>query len=230
MTDQEALILLARHRSIDGAVALAEALWPGSHHHRKTNGAALARAAGAIMKRLEKEGLVEIVPGAWRKRYRINEKGLKRVGAGGVLPEKHFKGVSVQLCSRAACNGDEEGCNSAECGGDAGWKRFSHEKFLEWFLRCPKQCQTGRRSTQSDCSWMRRQLKLRKVACCKTCHEEREGGLWMCLLALPEESPPSELCCSLAKALTVAKKISSLHTEVIFDQHHREASGGMTSE
>lgn len=230
MTDQEALILLARRRSIHGAVALSEALWPDSHHHRKTNGATLARAAGAIMKRLEKNGLVEILPGAWRKSYQITEKGLKRVDGGVVLPEKHVKGVHVRLCSRVSCRGDEEGCNSAECGRDAGWKKFSHEKFREWFHRCPRPCHTNRRSARADCSRMRRQLKLRNVACCKTCHEERKGGLWMCLLALREQGPPLELCCSLAKGVIVKKKLSSLHTEVILDQHHRAAAETATSQ
>lgn len=224
MTDKEGLIILARHRRIEGAVSVAESLWPGSHHHRKTNGATLARAAGAMMKRLERQGLVAIFPGVWRKTYEITEKGLTHLGASVVLPAEHVKIVSVRLCGRAACAGDEEGSNSAECGRDAGWNKLKHSAFQEWFSRCPKRCGQCARSTNADRRKAKVGFKQRKITCCNICHAERERGLWMCVLDLPGQTEPLEMCCSIAKAILTKHEIASLHSEVIFDQHQRLSS------
>lgn len=145
MNDIDALVLLAEKGSIAGAVDLAERLWPGSHHHRKTNGAALARAAGAIMARLQKRGFVEVLRGAWRNTYLITSAGRSYLRSLHDRSGSHVGSARVYLCDRSSCMGNEEGCNSAECAADAGWRRLSHGGFVAWFNRCPRQCRPNPR-------------------------------------------------------------------------------------
>lgn len=52
----------------------------------------------------------------------------------------HVGSARVYLCDRSSCMGNEEGCDSAECAADAGWRRLSHGGFVAWFNRCPRQC------------------------------------------------------------------------------------------
>lgn len=219
MNDIDALVLLSKKGSITGAVDLAERLWPGSHHHRKTNGAALARAAGAIMARLQKRGFVEALRGAWRNTYRITTEGRTYLGSLDDRPGSHVESVKVHRCDRSSCMGNEEGCNSAECGADAGWRRLSHGGFVAWFNRCPRQCRPNTRRAPADCGKTRKRFKLAQSACCKQCHLERKSGFWMCVLKPSKTAPPIEICCNVAEALIRDRGIRSVHTDVIFQQH-----------
>ena len=124
MNDIDALVLLSKKGSVTGAVDLAERLWPGSHHHRKTNGAALARAAGAIMARLQKRGFVEVLRGAWRNTYLITAAGRSYLRSLHDRPGSHVGSARIYLCDRSSCMGNEEGCDSRSsqpmpAGGDS---------------------------------------------------------------------------------------------------------------
>ena len=51
----------------------------------------------------------------------------------------HQQKTYVLTCPRSVCQGDEQGCNSAECA-DPTWKLITHRGFLAWYDRCPARC------------------------------------------------------------------------------------------